>query len=399
MSLPFRTTARVVVASALAFCTAPAVPVAGPAAAIVTAVNSLDIQRSSETIVLSAAEVGRAAGIVDLKTVHVVDQASGREVLSQAIDLDDDGRLDELVFQADFEPRATRSFSLSAGDRVVYTRDQFKAYGRFVRERRDDFAWENDRVAHRMYGAALETWVQEPLTSSGVDVWVKRAGRLVINDWYMVDDYHRDNGEGADLYSVGRTRGCGGNAPWIDGKMYPSGNFRGTRVIANGPIRVMFELSYEPWDAGGLRIGEVKRVTLDAGHHFNRFESTYRIYAAPRELHHAVGIRRNAGSEVLRSAHGLLRTWEPIKGNAGSLGCAVIADPASIADTPDTASEYLVVARVPKDGPAVYFAGSAWDKAGVITSAVVWDRYIDNMARRLRNPLRVTLEPAGRAGQ
>ena len=54
-----------------------------------------------------------------------------------------------------------------------------------------------------MYGAALETWKQEPLTSSGLDVWVKRTPRLVINDWYMVDDYHRDTGEGADLYSAG----------------------------------------------------------------------------------------------------------------------------------------------------------------------------------------------------
>ena len=71
-----------------------------------------------------------------------------------------------------------------------------------MRERHDDFAWENDRVAHRMYGTGLETWKKEPLTSSGIDVWVKRARRLVINDWYMTDDYHRDNGDGADFYSV-----------------------------------------------------------------------------------------------------------------------------------------------------------------------------------------------------
>jgi len=43
----------------------------------------------------------------------------------------------------------------------------------------------------------------------------------------------------------------------------------------------MFELSYEPWDANGLRISEVKRITLDAGQQFNRFESSYTIYAVP----------------------------------------------------------------------------------------------------------------------
>ena len=81
-----------------------------------------------------------------------------------------------------------------------------------MRERHDDFAWENDRVAHRMYGPDLEIWKKEPLTSSGIDVWVKRAKRLVVNDWYMTDDYHRDNGDGADFYSVSKSRGCGGIA-------------------------------------------------------------------------------------------------------------------------------------------------------------------------------------------
>ena len=34
--------------------------------------------------------------------------------------------------------------------------------------------------------------------------------KLVVNDWYMTDDYHQDHGEGADLYGVGKSRGCGG---------------------------------------------------------------------------------------------------------------------------------------------------------------------------------------------
>jgi hypothetical protein len=221
---------------------------------------------------------------------------------------------------------------------------------------------------------------------------VKRTPRLVINDWYMVDDYHRDTGEGADLYSVGRTRGCGGNAPWIDGQIYPSGNFRGSRVVANGPIRVMFELTYEPWDAGGLRVGEVKRVTLDAGQHFNRFESTYKAYAAaPKPLQHAIGIRRNAASEMARSAdRGVLRTWEPFKGN-GNLGCAVVVDPGGVVAAPDATAEYYVVARVPEKGPAVYYAGSAWDKAGAIASPAAWDKYVADFARRVKSPLEVTI--------
>ncbi len=177
----------------------PAVPAAAPGA-VVTVKNTLDISRPSETVVLEGAVIRQAMAVEDLRTVHIADAASGKEVLAQPIDLNDDGKFDQVVFQVDIGPRATRTFALSVGPRQIYTKDQFKAFGRFVRERRDDFAWENDRVAHRMYGKALETWAEEPLTSSSVDVWFKRTRRLVVNDWYMVDDYHRDNGEGADLY-------------------------------------------------------------------------------------------------------------------------------------------------------------------------------------------------------
>ena len=194
----------------------PALPAAPPGAAV-TVRNALDVARPSETIVLSGAAIRKAMAADDLRTIHVTDEASGTEVLAQAVDLNDDGVFDEVIFQADVGPGATRSFALSVGPRHVYTKDQFKAYGRFVRERRDDFAWENDRVAHRMYGKALETWAQEPLTSSTVDVWFKRTRRLLVNEWYMVDDYHRDLGEGADLYSAGRSRGCGGSGIW-DGR-------------------------------------------------------------------------------------------------------------------------------------------------------------------------------------
>ena len=42
-------------------------------------------------------------------------------------------------------------------------------FARFVPERMDDFAWENDRIGFRVFGPALSL-VEE--TGNGVDVWV-----------------------------------------------------------------------------------------------------------------------------------------------------------------------------------------------------------------------------------
>jgi hypothetical protein len=353
--------------------------------------NPLGMARAGETITLPAAEVLKVLPTDDIRKVHVRD-ATGRDLLVQAVDVNDDGKFEELIFQTDLGPKETKRFDLVAGDRTVYRREDFKVYGRFVRERRDDFAWENDRVAHRMYGAALETWAQEPLTSSAVDVWTKRVPRLIVNDWYMVDDYHRDGETGGDFYSAGRTRGCGGNGLWVGGKLYPSANFRDSRVYANGPIRVLFDLVYQAWDASGTKVSEVKRVTLDAGQNFSRFESRYTFDGGPREYTYAAGIKNNAGSTTASSKErGTLRAWEPIKAAPGNLGCGVIVDPAQVVDFPQADNNYLVVAKVPAGSPAVYHAGFAWEATGQVPGGVEgWDKFVADTALKLRSPLEVT---------
>ena len=365
-------------------------PATAPQGAAIAARNPIDLARPGETLVLTAARIRQALTVDDIRKVHVRDDASGQEILAQPVDTNDDGTFDELVFQADFAPSQTRAFTLTVGEPRVYARDQFRAYGRFVRERRDDFVWENDRVAHRMYGAALETWAQEPLTSSAVDIWVKRTRRLVANDWYMVDDYHRDHGEGADLYSAGRSRGCGGNGIWAGGKLYPSANFRGSRVLANGPIRVMFELTYEAWDVNGTPVSEMKRITLDAGSNLSRFESHYQTTLAG-ERQQAVGIKKNPGSVVATSKNlGLLSTWEPIKADGSSFGCGVVMDPALVVDFPQDDLNYLVAAKVPPGSPAVYYAGFGWNRSGDFAGEGDWARYLQQFAQRLRAPLQIS---------
>jgi hypothetical protein len=377
---------------ALIVLAAPAPAPRAAAGPTVTVRNPLAAARTSETVTLAAAEVLKALPVDDVRKVHVRD-AAGRDLLVQAVDVDDDGKFEELIFQLDIGPKETKRFELVAGERPTYKRDDFKAYGRFVRERRDDFAWENDRVAHRMYGAALETWAQEPLTSSAVDVWTKRVPRLVVNDWYMIDDYHRDGETGGDFYSAGKTRGCGGNGLWAGGKLYPSANFRDSRVYANGPIRVMFDLIYQAWDAAGTKVSEVKRITLDAGQNLSRFESRYTFDGGPREVTYAAGIKNNAGSTTASNRErGTLRSWEPIKNVPGNLGCAVIVDPAQVLDFPQADGNYLVVAKVPAGSPAAYYAGFAWEQTGQVPGGVDgWDRFIADAAVKLRSPLEVSI--------
>jgi hypothetical protein len=357
--------------------------------------NALDAARPSETVEVAASALAGRVAAKDLPRLAVTDARRGRETLAQPVDENGDDVFDRLVFQADFGPGETREFALSRAEPRKARREDYRVYARFVRERQDDFAWENDRVAFRVYGQALETFAKEPLTSSAVDAWSKRTRRLVLNDWYLVDDYHRDHGEGGDFYSAGRSRGCGGGGLMVDGVLAVSKNFRSSRVLASGPLRVVFELSYPEWERPGLNVTEVKRVTLDAGSHFNRFESFYTI-EGDGPVTWAAGIRMAKGvvPRVDRE-RGAVRTWEHLTsyGDNGWLGCGVVVDPGSVVDVVEAGGNQLMVARTSKGRPATWYAGSGWDRSGDFPDAAAWDRYLDAFVARLRSPLVVEVLP------
>lgn len=368
--------------------TAPPTPASSaPVLVVVNVANPTTSARVKETISLSETELKKLAPNLELAKALVFD-AQGAPVLSQAI-AGVNGAPGELVFQTDLDASAQKAFSVRPGDRKPAPAVEFRAYGRFVRERHDDFAWENDLVAHRMYGPELETTKKEPLVSSGIDVWAKRVPRLLVNEWYMTDDYHQDHGDGADFYSVGKTRGCGGLGIWAQEKLTVSKNFVTSRVLANGPIRLVFELDYAPWDAGGNKVSETKRVTLDAGTFFNRFESTFTAKKGPLAV--ALGIAKHPGGAV-QSDTGSMRVWEPVEaGKNGNLGCAVVLAPGGAGIAQQTDDNFLLVTPAKTSDPLRYYVGSAWDRAGKVTSAEAWAAEVQKLQARNAAPARVTL--------
>ena len=367
-----------------------------PAAQLtVTAVNKLQIARANQTIELTAAQLA-PLNVRELNTVHVKD-AAGKELLCQAVDTDYDAyhKADIVIFQADFAAGETKTFTVSTGGKQEFKPEQFKAFGRFVRERFDDFAWENDRIAHRTYGRGLETWEGEPLASSTIDIWSKRTPRMVINEWYMADNYHSDEGEGADFYSAGLSRGDGGNGLWAADQLWVSRGFVDSRSLANGPIRVMFELVYEPFNVNGISVSEVKRVTLDAGQNLDHYQSFYKPFTRPGQsvpLTTGIGLKKVKGEKVeFNAERGWLLKWEPMEKNAGQQGLAIIADPKLVEKQAEDKLNQLVIAKVPENNVAAYWAGFCWDKFGGISSADAWKNYVDEFAQGVQSPIEVSV--------
>jgi hypothetical protein len=241
----------------------------------------------------------------------------------------------------------------------------------------------------------LETWEGEPLSSSTIDIWSKRTPRMVLNEWYMSDNYHADSGEGADFYSAGLSRGNGGSGLWSDERLWTSRNFVESRQLANGPIRVMFELVYEPFDVNGISVSEVKRVSLDAGQQLDHYVSIYKPFIQPGKtvtLTGAIGLKKIAGEQAQSNAeHGWLAKWEKVEKNAGNQGVALVIDPKMFANQTEDKLNLLIVTKTLENNALNYWAGFCWDKAGQITTPEAWKNYVDEFAQGTVSPIEITV--------
>jgi hypothetical protein len=270
-------------------------------------------------------------------------------------------------------------------------------FGREAPERKDDFAWENELVAYRVYGPALQATGE---IASGIDVWSKRIPNFVIDAFYKRDaegarthnpalTYHRDNGQGLDSYYVGPTRGCGGTAVFSGGSLIVSKNYTTLRMIGNGPIRFSFEVSYAPWDANGIEVSEMKRITLDAGTHMNRIESTY-TFQGGRALHLAAAIAVHAGASAEFPVEGSIASvWDtPQDPSAGRIATGLVALPGEHARTIEAAGHAVMLFTRHSGEPFTYLAGSGWSKAEMSTAAD-WNSYLRLQLQMLQHPILV----------
>lgn len=260
-----------------------------------------------------------------------------------------------------------------------------KTFARFVPERYDDFAWENDRIAFRVYGKALEKVPNE--MAYGQDVWAKRTTELVINKWYKLGDYHVDHGEGLDFYDVGFSLGAGNSAPFVKDSIYYSKNFRKYKVLDNGPLRSTFQIDYDPWKVDGKSVSESKIISLDAGSQLNKVETEYTLNGRT-ELPVAIGIvkRKANGDMLLNENRGIMGYWEPQHGKDGTLGIGSIMEEPGL--SMQVKSHHLLTTiNVASKKSFVYYTGAAWDKAGIITNSNKWFEYLENFKTETEHPL------------
>ena len=346
-------------------------------------VSNPDNNERHELVTIPYVEWSEAFGTDSL--FKIVDASSGAEIAYQLETLGLDKPQNVLL---DVTVPASKTITLAV-EKSAPSPVSAKTYARYVPERYDDFAWENDVVAFRMYGKALEG---RPDDAQGLDIWSKRTTALVLDKWYANGDYHKDHGEGMDYYSVGMTLGAGDIAPFVEDTVIFSKHYRQYEVLDNGPLRSTFRLIYEPWQVGSKTVSVTKQFTLDAGSQLNRLEVTYAVDGEGK-LPVAIGVarRKQPGALLQEKQAGIFGYWEPEIGQSGITGVGVLLENEAFSGFQAQASQYLALTEVTNERPLVYYVGGVWNKAGAITSADAWFNYLRSFKARLASPLSIKI--------
>ncbi|QBG48082.1 DUF4861 domain-containing protein [Verrucomicrobia bacterium S94] len=284
------------------------------------------------------------------------------------------------------KPLLTLTVMLGVGLSVCAGSQEPRTFCRYVPERADDFAWENDKAAFRMYGPTFLKGKED----SGIDCWLKRVDYPVIDTWYgqmKEKTYHRDWGEGYDPYHVGSSRGCGGLGLWIDGRLITSNVYREWRIIKCEPAESVFVLSYE-WEHDGDVYTEEKQISIKLGDRLFKATSTFRKNGEiAAGLPIAVGLTTHDGKAAVseNTEEGWMACWETIDGDG--LGTGVVMEPSRIdafkavnSDRKDE-SHALLITKTDRSGQVEYWAGYGWERAGEIKSSNDWNAYLKGFNR------------------
>lgn len=343
--------------------------------------NSSAIERNDEIVEVKFSEL---LPKLNDKSFRIIEVGSGTEVPYQLEFKGMDKPQNLLLLVNGLKPGRKKIFEVLGGKPAT---SATRTFARYVPERKDDFAWENDRVAFRMYGKALES---APDNAYGTDIWSKRTKKMILNEWYKLDDYHTDKGEGMDYYQVGFTLGAGDIAPYLNDSIYFSKNYRHYKILDNGPLRSTFQLVYDSWKVGNMTVDATKTISLSAGSQMNRIEVNYLIRGAD-EMDVVAGIakRKNPGKILLDEKKGLLGYWEPEITNKGIMGIGVLGD--DIKEMKIAHGQLLSRSTIKSNVPFIYYNGGAWNRSENIKTANEWFQYLENYRYCLDNPLKAEI--------
>lgn len=344
--------------------------------------NGTAVDRFSETVSVPFGQLGLKGLPADEAVVRAAD---GSLVPCQTV-TEPDGSL-SLIFQTDLKAGESAEFTVSRGVRQPC---DTLARSRYVPERMDDYAYENNVIVGRIYGPALVS----PRTF-GPDVWIKNTSRFVFDDWLALRDFHRNHGEGMDCYMVGGALGGGACAPVSGGRIFIGDNYLTWKRLSNGPIRTEAQFTYPVIDVDGTPVSTVRSLSLDASSRLVRWTTAFEAAGADSldvvvgaALHDVVSIVY--GDDYISFTEWASDSKLDDPHLDGKISIGLIIPDRFRAEACEFDGHAVLKFRVKCGEKVEYWTASGWDQGGV-ESPESWNAYMKDQAFAVNHPLEVSV--------
>ncbi|MGB0372187.1 MAG: DUF4861 family protein [Opitutales bacterium] len=233
----------------------------------------------------------------------------------------------------------------------------------------DDFAWENDLVAFRVFGNGGGR-------SEGIDILLKEVDYPIWDRWYFRHNAEISNqkfpDEGINLFLPGSLGGVGGTRVKYAGRLRYLGNYDRVEVLERTKDRVRFTLFYEK-NIQGTDFVEEKTITIESGRRFYSAESRFfKNGEIAVGLPILVGVVASGRDYTVMHSkeEGWAGTWETLP--AGNLGIGVRVHPSRVEGLGglktdgETRKRLYFTVLTDEEGRIEYEAGYVWSKSGKI---------------------------------
>lgn len=344
--------------------------------------NDSDLARSKETVELRFGALQNGDDALTAENAIVLNH-QGKQVPCQVYTEKDGEQV--LVFQADVAEHSCVKYTVKAGNREDFAT---MAYSRHVPERLDDYAYENNLVAGRIYGPALG----DPRTF-GSDVWLKCTDRLVIDEWFEKMDYHHNYGDGMDCYKVANTLGGGAAAPYCGDRIFIGDNWATQEHLCDGPVRTKAWFTYNAFDVDGKPVTASREISLDANSRFVKSVTWFNTGAESLPvvlgaIQHDV-LSRTDGENWIAFTEVASDTKQPeIDGN---ISIGLVLSPELPAEGTGTLEGHAVIKTTAKTGaPVTVWTASGWSQGGV-ENHQAWEALVKDFAYAQSHPLKVEI--------
>lgn len=349
--------------------------------------NASGIDRKGEIVEVSLSSLKVS---FDTKS-YVLRNRQNKEVAYQLI-YKGNKKPQSFIFQADVKANGSAAYVLSEGKPAVV---KPRTFARFVPERKDDFAWENDMAAYRMYGPALAN--ENP--SNGVDYWAKCTNDLIVDEFYNGEEkkhisYHVDHGRGLDFYKVAHTTGCGGIAPYAEGKLWVGNHYDRYKIIESGPLRSVFTLEYDSVVVGNQVLKEKLTITTNAGSMLNKANVIFTGSLQKMEL--AAGIALHDGKGIWKHniANGTSGYAEEAVSDAkipSGRNYVGVYIPTKVNNALKDADNAMITGSYKTGDAFTYYFGGGWSK-WLFPTDNDWFKALDLFSIKTKTPLKVTVK-------